>query len=100
MCVCSHRYDLTPKEKDTLINTYALRHYEREGGRPGDVSPDDIAAIYKRVNPMEADRIAYQRAVAAGRVEDYWATRKDEYKRITGQDFVRPPGVAAPPAPA
>jgi hypothetical protein len=28
-----------------LKKTYALRHYEREGGRRGDVDPADLQAI-------------------------------------------------------
>lgn len=58
----TRRYNLTDAEKRTLRHAYALRHYERDGGRPGDVDPADIKAIKARHEPLEADRKAYQEA--------------------------------------
>lgn len=93
-----YRYKLSDKEKNTMINAYALRHYEREGGHPGDVDPADLAAITARHDPLEFDRQAYARAKASNTLEDYWADplRQQLYSRITHQPYVRPPGTQAP----
>lgn len=91
-----YRYPVNAQEKDTLINAHALRYYEREGGHVGDVDPADLAAIKAKYDPLEADRLEYQQAKAANRLEDYWAKHKATYERVTGQRFVRPPGTPAP----
>lgn len=45
-----------------MKNMYALRHYEREGGRPGDVTREQVDAIRAKYDPLTADRKAYQAA--------------------------------------
>ncbi len=42
------RYNLTDAEKKLLKNAFALRHYEREGGKRGDVDLADLAALYTK----------------------------------------------------
>ncbi|KAL6765747.1 hypothetical protein V8C86DRAFT_3127697 [Haematococcus lacustris] len=93
-----YRYDLTDREKTILKNTYALRHYERIGGYPGDVTPEEVAAVKTRHDPLETDRQLYQIARAEGWLEEYWAARTRLYEYVVGQPFVRPPGVAPPAA--
>lgn len=94
------RYNVDAKDKEKLIDYYALRHYEREGGQAGDVDAADINAIKAKYEPLEADRKAYQAAKANNRLEDYWAAKKGTYESVTGQRYVRPPGASPPLAPA
>jgi len=88
-----YRYKLSTPEAETLKKQYALRHYERDGGRKGDVTQAEVDAIIARHDPAGADRKAYRRAVAQGRTEEYWQSRgKQRYEQVVGERFERPPG--------
>ncbi len=53
---------------------------------PGIPSLPSIQAVKDRLEPMEADRRAYQRAKAEGRLDEYWAApgREETYRNIVG----------------
>ncbi|PNW84933.1 hypothetical protein CHLRE_03g164700v5 [Chlamydomonas reinhardtii] len=78
--------DLTHKERELFHKAYALRHFERRDGRPGDVDAAELQAVKDRLDPLEADRRAYAAAKAAGRLDEYWAApgREATYQRIVG----------------
>ncbi|GFR41411.1 hypothetical protein Agub_g2094 [Astrephomene gubernaculifera] len=81
------KYNLTDSERELLRKAYAVRYYERSGGRRDDVDMADVQALKDRLDPVEADRRAYRKAKAEGRLEEYWAApgREEMYTRIVGQ---------------
>ncbi|KAG2499216.1 hypothetical protein HYH03_002796 [Edaphochlamys debaryana] len=81
------KYKLSEQDRELFNRAYALRHFERAGGKPGDVDPAAVQAAKDRLEPLEADRRAFLRAKAEGRLEEYWAApgREEMYARIVGQ---------------
>lgn len=65
---------MTHEEAQTLHRAYALRYFERADGRRDDVDWDEVERIKAKYEPIEADRRAYKRAKAAGKLDEYWAT--------------------------
>jgi len=79
----AYRYkDMTDAEKKKLLQYHALRYYERDGGVRGDVDAADVGAIRDKYEPMEADRRAYRKARDAGKLDEYWAARKEAYNSL------------------
>lgn len=77
---------LSHADQQLLHKAYALRSFERKDGQPGEVDPAELQAVHDRLEPMEADRRAYQRAKAEGRLDEYWAApgREEMYRNIVG----------------
>lgn len=75
-----YRYDMTEAEKTTMRRFYGARHFERKGGKRGDVDPKDVRAIEDKFEPNEADRKAYREAKERGTLDTYWTdARKEKY---------------------
>ncbi|KXZ56371.1 hypothetical protein GPECTOR_1g329 [Gonium pectorale] len=81
------KYKLSEEDKQLFHKAYALRHFERAGGKPGDVDAAALQAVRDRLEPGEADRRAWRRAKEEGRLAEYWAApgREEAYARIVGQ---------------
>lgn len=81
------KYKLTEEEKDTMHRAYGLRPFERLDNKA--VDWDEVQRIKDKYDPLEADRRAYQKAKAAGKLAEYWAANDGAagktYERIVGQ---------------
>ena len=78
------RYPMTTEEKGILRRYYALRWWERDGGFAGDVDPAEVQAIHDKYDPGAVDLREYERAKAAGKLDEYWEKRADVLQRLTG----------------
>jgi hypothetical protein len=77
---------MSPDERRVLRHYYALRWWERDGGRPGDVTAADVQAVLDKYEPAEADLRAYRKARAEGTLPAYFASRAAYLKRTFGDD--------------
>lgn len=89
----SYRYNMNEAEKTAFRRYYALRWWERDGGFAGDVTAEEIQKIRDKYTPAAVDLREYQKAKAEARLDEYWASKGDLLKELTGSSA--PPVVAA-----
>lgn len=66
--------NMSEEEKFALTNYYAARPWERKD--PFQVAPQLVEAIEAKYEPNEADRKRWRALKAAGREQEYWASRR------------------------